>query len=39
MGKLDGKVAVITGSARSIGKQIALTFAAEGADIVIDDIL
>ncbi|MFC2003210.1 SDR family NAD(P)-dependent oxidoreductase [Chloroflexota bacterium] len=39
MGKLDQKVAVITGAARGIGKQIALTFAREGADIVIGDIL
>lgn len=39
MGKLDQKVAVITGGARGIGKQIALTLASEGADIVIDDVL
>ncbi|MBI2847696.1 MAG: glucose 1-dehydrogenase [Chloroflexi bacterium] len=39
MGRLDGKVAVITGSARGIGKQIALTFAKEGADILVEDVL
>lgn len=39
MEKLARKVAVITGGARGIGKQIALTFAGEGADIVIGDII
>jgi len=39
VGKLEKKVAVITGAARGIGKQIALTFASEGADIVIGDII
>jgi 3-oxoacyl-[acyl-carrier protein] reductase len=37
--KLAGKVAVITGGARGIGRQIATAFAAEGADIVIADVL
>ena len=35
---LEGKVAVITGSGRGIGKAIALKFASLGADIVINDI-
>ena len=35
MGKLDGKVAVITASTRSIGRSIAETYLAEGAKVVI----
>jgi 3-oxoacyl-[acyl-carrier protein] reductase len=34
MGKLDDKVALVTGAARGIGREIALTLAREGADIV-----
>lgn len=34
MGKLDNKVALVTGAARGIGKEISLTLAREGADIV-----
>jgi 3-oxoacyl-[acyl-carrier protein] reductase len=37
--KLAGKIAVVTGGARGIGGQIATAFAAEGADIVIADVL
>lgn len=35
--KLEGKVALITGSAQGIGQAIAVRLANEGADIIIDD--
>ncbi len=35
MGKLSGKVAVITGCSVGLGKQMALRFAAEGANLAI----
>ena len=35
MGKLDGKVAAITASTRSIGRAIAEAYLAEGAKVVV----
>jgi len=38
MGKLDGRVALISGGARGQGRSHALTLAREGADIIVFDI-
>lgn len=38
MGKLDNKNAIVTGSARGIGKAIAMQLAKEGANLVIVDV-
>jgi len=37
MGKLDSRIAIVTGAAGGLGKAIALLFASEGADIAILD--
>ncbi|MDA1128268.1 MAG: SDR family oxidoreductase [Chloroflexi bacterium] len=34
--RLEGKTALITGASRNIGKEIALTFAREGADLILN---
>jgi len=38
MGALDGRVAVITGAGRGLGREHALLFAAEGARVLVNDL-
>jgi 3-oxoacyl-[acyl-carrier protein] reductase len=38
MGKLDGKVAIVSGSGRGIGREIALKLAGDGAHVVVNDL-
>ncbi|MFC9996063.1 SDR family NAD(P)-dependent oxidoreductase [Nocardia sp. NPDC127526] len=38
MGTLDGKVAIVSGSGRGIGREIALKLASEGASVVVNDM-
>ena len=38
MNQVHGKIAIVTGSGRGIGRQIALRLARDGADVVINDL-
>ena len=38
MGALDGRIAIITGAGRGLGREHALLFAAEGAQVVVNDL-
>src|SRR5262245_44166879 len=38
MGLFDGKVAIVTGSGRGIGREEALLLASEGAAVVVNDL-
>jgi NAD(P)-dependent dehydrogenase (short-subunit alcohol dehydrogenase family) len=38
MGALDGKIAVVTGAGRGLGKDMATTFAREGAKVIVNDL-
>ena len=38
MGALDGRIAIITGAGRGIGREYALLFASEGAKVVVNDL-
>ena len=38
MGRLQDKVAIITGAGRGIGREICLYLASEGAKIVVNDL-
>src|SRR6478609_7010680 len=39
MGQLDGRIVVVTGGGRGLGRSHALLLAAEGARVVVDDLV